>query len=316
MNPFSAQIEQLEAKLVATRLLLTDPELASLAEAELTELETQLRLLQEASLQFANPSQESQAASEGLEKANCTIEFRPGTGGDEAKIWANDLLRMYLRFLERTKFRHSFVDEMVIKITGFNRFEDQQAGTSFILSPYEIFQSESGVHRVQRVPATEAQGRIHTSTATVAVLPEVPPSVITIREEELDWQFIRASGAGGQHVNKTSSAVRLVHRPSGLMVTSQQEKRQEQNRKIALDLLRAQLWEIEEEKRLAKLGEARSAIGRARRAEKIRTYNFPQSRVTDHRTKVSWHNLEAILDGELEEILITLNLRTDKAEQE
>ncbi len=305
MNPYQAQIDQLQVKLEAAKALAADPEYADLARAEIIELRTQIELLTQAASQLSE-NQTTDVEVDSTQKTNCTIEFRPGTGGDEAKIWASDLQRMYVRYLETTRFRVSYIDDLVIKIVGKNVFESDTLESSIILTPYEIFQYESGVHRVQRVPETEAQGRIHTSTATVAVLPEVPPHVITIRDEDLEWQFIRASGAGGQHVNKTSSAVRLTHIPTGIATTCQQEKRQEQNRKIALELLRAQLWEIEEEKRLAQLGEARSAIGQARRAEKIRTYNYPQNRITDHRTKQSWHNLESIINGNLETLLLDL----------
>ncbi len=276
-----------------------------MAQAEIAELQAQIELLNQASTQLTE-NQTATTEVDSTQRTNCTMEFRPGTGGDEAKIWASDLQRMYVRYLETTRFRVSYIDDLVIKIVGKNVFESDTLESSINLTPYEIFQYESGVHRVQRVPETEAQGRIHTSTATVAVLPEVPPHVVTIRDEDLEWQFIRASGAGGQHVNKTSSAVRLTHIPTGIATTCQQEKRQEQNRKIALELLRAQLWEIEEEKRLAQLGEARSAIGQARRAEKIRTYNYPQNRITDHRTKQSWHNLESIINGNLETLLLDL----------
>lgn len=315
MNPYQAQIDQLEEKKRAAEALLADAEMAELAQAEITDINTQLEQLNAASAQLEDgQSETSDTAS--TEKTNCTMEFRPGTGGDEAKIWASDLLRMYVRYLETTKFRVSYIDDFVIKVTGKNVFESDILDSSTILTPYEIFQHESGVHRVQRVPETEAQGRIHTSTATVAVLPEVPAHAVTIRDEDLEWQFIRASGAGGQHVNKTSSAVRLTHIPTGISTTCQQEKRQEQNRKIALELLRAQLWEIEEEKRLAQIGEARSAIGRARRAEKIRTYNYPQNRVTDHRTKQSWYNLESIVNGNLETLLLELRVALETEEVE
>ncbi len=305
MNPYQVQIDQLQIKLAAAEMLAADPEYADLAQTEIADLQAQIDLLNQAATQLT----ENQSAStevDSTQKTNCTMEFRPGTGGDEAKIWANDLQRMYVRYLETTKFRVSYIDDLVIKISGKNVFESDILASSINLTPYEIFQYESGVHRVQRVPETEAQGRIHTSTATVAVLPEVPPHVVTIRDEDLEWQFIRASGAGGQHVNKTSSAVRLTHTPTGIATTCQQEKSQAQNRVIALGLLRAQLWEIEEEKRLAQLGEARSAIGQARRAEKIRTYNYPQNRITDHRTKQSWHNLETIINGNLETLLLDL----------
>jgi len=305
MNPYQAQIDQLQIKLNAAEALAADPEYVDLAQVEIAELRAQIELLNQAASQLSE-NQTTDAEVDSTQKTNCTIEFRPGTGGDEAKIWASDLQRMYVRYLETTRFRVSYIDDLVIKIVGKNVFESDTLVSSINLTPYEIFQYESGVHRVQRVPETEAQGRIHTSTATVAVLPEVPPHVVTIRDEDLEWQFIRASGAGGQHVNKTSSAVRLTHIPTGIATTCQQEKRQEQNRKIALELLRAQLWEIEEEKRLAQLGEARSAIGQARRAEKIRTYNYPQNRITDHRTKQSWHNLESIINGNLETLLLDL----------
>ncbi len=305
MNPYQTQIDQLQVKLTAAEALAADPEYADLAQAEIAELQAQIELLNQAATQLTE-NQTADVEVVSTQKTNCTIEFRPGTGGDEAKIWASDLQRMYVRYLETTRFRVSYIDDLVIKIVGKNVFESDTLVSSINLTPYEIFQYESGVHRVQRVPETEAQGRIHTSTATVAVLPEVPPHVVTIRDEDLEWQFIRASGAGGQHVNKTSSAVRLTHIPTGIATTCQQEKRQEQNRKIALELLRAQLWEIEEEKRLAQLGEARSAIGQARRAEKIRTYNYPQNRITDHRTKQSWHNLESIINGNLETLLLDL----------
>ena len=305
MNPYQAQSDQLQVKLTAAESLAADPELADLAQAEIAELQAQIELLNQAATQLTE-NQTATTEVDSTQRTNCTMEFRPGTGGDEAKIWASDLQRMYVRYLETTRFRVSYIDDLVIKIVGKNLFESDTLESSINLTPYEIFQYESGVHRVQRVPETEAQGRIHTSTATVAVLPEVPPHVVTIRDEDLEWQFIRASGAGGQHVNKTSSAVRLTHIPTGIATTCQQEKRQEQNRKIALELLRAQLWEIEEEKRLAQLGDARSAIGQARRAEKIRTYNYPQNRITDHRTKQSWHNLESIINGNLETLLLDL----------
>jgi peptide chain release factor 1 len=207
---------------------------------------------------------------------------------------------MYTRFVELTDFKLEYLDDLVIKLKGKTKLDGE------IFYPYELLKYESGVHRVQRVPVTESQGRIHTSTASVAVLPEIHQSAVEIRDEDLTWQFIRAGGAGGQSVNKTSSAVRLTHEPSGIAVTSSRERKQAQNRQIALELLRSQLWEIEEEKKAAKEGQARSAIGRAMRAEKIRTYNYPQNRVTDHRINVSWHNLESILDGDLTKLLLEI----------
>ncbi|NCN06665.1 MAG: PCRF domain-containing protein [Candidatus Pacebacteria bacterium] len=294
-SPYTAQLAVLAQKITEAQTLGTDPEYAEMAKQEIERLTAEKTMLETAEAQFASGADETVGAEPT--KGPCAIEIRPGTGGDEAKIWANDLLRMYVRFCETQKFSVTFIDELIIKIRGTAVI----AGKT--LSAFETFQFESGVHRVQRVPETESQGRIHTSTASVAVLPEVAQSVISIRDEDLEWQFMRSSGAGGQSVNKTSSAVRLTHKPTGLVATARQEKKQEQNRKIALELLRSQLWEIEEEKRQTTLGKARSAIGRARRAEKIRTYNYPQNRITDHRSKQSWYNLPVILDGALLSIL-------------
>jgi len=170
------------------------------------------------------------------------------------------------------------------------------------LGVFDELKNESGVHRVQRVPVTEKRGRVHTSTATVAVLPEIKETEVNINPADLEWQFYRASTQGGQNVQKVSTAVRLIHQPTGIVVTAQQERFQEQNRNIALELLRAKLWEKEEEKKLREIANYRSPIGHGMRSEKIRTYNFPQNRVTDHRIGKSWGNLEAIIDGNLDKI--------------
>lgn len=217
------------------------------------------------------------------------IEIRPAAGGREAEIWADDLIRMYSRFAISAGFRLLPLAQGVIKITGPDI--------------YKILKFEAGVHRVQRVPETERRGRIHTSTATVAVLPFIAENQIYIRPEDCEWQFFRASSQGGQNVQKVSSAVRLIHKPTGIVVTSQAERDQWQNRQLALSLLRSKLWEEAEEKKKEVQKKARSVIGRGMRAEKIRTYNFPQNRVTDHRLGKSFHNLESILDGQLMKII-------------
>lgn len=297
-NPYQAQLDQLAAKIAEAEAMLQDPDMGPLAQEELTRLKEEQKMMEDAAAQMGGS--DTVDDSETGRKGNCTIEIRGGAGGDEAKIWGHDLLRMYLRFAEMHKLKIEYIDDTIVKISGKTTIADT------LFTAYELFQYDSGVHRVQRVPATEAQGRIHTSTASVAVLPEVPTNAVEIREEDLEWQFMRAGGAGGQNVNKVNSAVRLTHTPTGLVVSARQEKKQDQNRKIALDLLRSQLWEIEEEKRQKELGQARSVIGRAQRAEKIRTYNFPQSRVTDHRTKQSWYNLPEILDGYLEKMILDL----------
>lgn len=220
------------------------------------------------------------------------LEVRPGTGGEEAKIWTGDLLRMYSRFAAKRGWKTEVVDEGTIKITGLDTFDS--------------LKSEAGVHRVQRIPQTERRGRIHTSTATVAVIPFIPQTQILISPSELDWQFYRASSQGGQNVQKVSTAVRLTHKPTGIVVTAQQERFQEQNRQIALDLLRSKLYQIQEEQKKSQIQGYRAAIGTGERAEKIRTYNFPQNRVTDHRINKSWKNLEAVLDGNLDKITAAL----------
>lgn len=221
------------------------------------------------------------------------LETRGATGGDEAKIWAADLTRMYSRYATKKNWKMIWVDDNTIKITG--------------LGAWDELKNESGVHRVQRIPTTERHGRIHTSTATVAVLPEIKESEVSINPIDLEIQFFHSSSQGGQNVQKVSTAVRLIHKPTGIMVASQRERFQEQNRKIAMDLLRAKLWEAQEEEKVKTIAGYRSAIGRGMRSEKIRTYNFPQDRVTDHRIGKSWGNLETVIEGSLEKIISTLS---------
>jgi peptide chain release factor 1 len=216
------------------------------------------------------------------------MEFRPGPGGEEARIWAADLMRMYLRYGNISGWKIEQLSDTAIRIRGPQVFTK--------------LQYEAGTHRVQRVPSTERSGRIHTSTATVAVLPEIPETEVVIRPEDTELEFFRSGGKGGQNVNKVSSAVRIRHKPTGIVVSAQTERDQYQNRQVALSMLRAKLWELGETKTASLMGAARSIIGRGMRAEKIRTYNFPQNRVTDHRIGKSWHNLDDIIEGKLGKI--------------
>ena len=316
-NPYSSQINQLQQKIATNRALLTDPDLAALARQEITELEQQLQILEQVAAEFSSDTRTDEVTSSLPTPKNCILEIRPGTGGDEAKIWAHDLLRMYLRLTEKLNLKVEVIDDLVVKIRGQVRLDQlsSSAPDEEMLTVYQLLRYESGVHRVQRIPTTEAQGRIHTSTASVAVLPEVHPTAVMIKDDDLEWQFMRSSGAGGQNVNKVNTAVRLTHRPTGMVVVSRQERTQARNRDIALELLRSQLWEITEERRLAQIGQARSVIGRNMRAEKIRTYNFPQNRVTDHRLNHSWYNLESIIEGNLEPILAAVYQQTNLREE-
>lgn len=312
-NPYQAAIDKIDADILANQALLEDSEMRELATEEMTRLLEEKKALELSMADFASSQNKDQNDTDQVAtNANAIIEIRGGAGGDEAKIWANDLMRMYTRYAENKGLKIELIDELVFKVKGRTEIpivnidaegKIVKTGQSELISAYRLFRYDSGVHRVQRVPTTEAAGRIHTSTASVAVLPEITTAVVEIKEEDLEWSFMRSGGAGGQSVNKTNSAVRLVHRPSGIVVNARQERKQAQNRQIALELLRGQLWQIEEDRKQAELGEARSNIGRNMRAEKIKTYNYPQSRVTDHRIHQSWHNLTGILEGDLDELI-------------
>lgn len=281
------QIQELEKKIEETRSLLSDLSLKEEAEKEIESLESQKKVMEEALNKDAD-------SGESLDQRNVIMEVKGAAGGEEAKLWKEELLRMYARFAQRKGFRVEQIDEGVIKIS---------AGSN-TPAPFKTFKFEAGVHRVQRTPATEKRGRIHTSTATVYVLPELEDIDLHINPEDIQFEAFRSGGHGGQNVNKVSTAVRLKHIPSGIIVTAQTERFQAQNREIAMELLRSKLWEMEIEKQNKEISSLKSTqVGRGMRAEKIRTYNFPQDRLTDHRVNKSWHNLPVLLEGEIDDVI-------------
>ncbi|MBI2845991.1 MAG: peptide chain release factor 1 [Chloroflexi bacterium] len=241
--------------------------------------------------------------SDPRDKKNVILEVRAGTGGEEAALFAADLYRMYTRYAEEHGWSSELLSSNPTGVGGFKEVIFAVRGPG----AYSRLKYESGVHRVQRVPTTEASGRIHTSTATVAVLPEVEEVEIKIAPEDLKVEFFRASGHGGQNVQKTSTAVRLTHLPTGMVVACQDERSQIQNRQRAMSILRARLFAMEEEKRQTELTtKRREQVGTGERSEKIRTYNFPQNRVTDHRINLTLHRLPQVLDGDLDEFFEAL----------
>lgn len=283
-----ALIQAIDKKIEDTTLLLSDPALKEMAEEELIQLNKQKDQI------MGNFGQSSEESEDSLDDRNIILEVSGAAGGDEAKLWGDELLRMYKRFCERVGLKAEQVDEGVIRISG--KFEGK--------GPFNLFKYEAGVHRVQRIPTTEKRGRVHTSTATVSALPELEDIDLHINPADIEFEAFRSGGHGGQNVNKVSTAVRIKHIPSGIVVTASTERFQAQNREIAMNLLRSKLWEQEVEKQHSEISSLKSTqVGRGMRNEKIRTYNFPQDRLTDHRINKSWHNLEKIMDGEIEDIL-------------
>ena len=276
---------QATADLEAAR---ADPELQSLAseyEAEAERLEDELKL----ALVESDPADEN----------DVILEIRQGVGGDEAALWAGDLYRMLTRYAERRGFKTETLSTSENEAGGFKEVVFSVKGQG----AFSVFKYEGGTHRVQRVPETESQGRIHTSTSTVAVMPEVEDVEIELEDKDLKIDVYRSTGPGGQSVNTTDSAVRVTHLPTGIVVAMQDERSQLQNKERAFRVLRARLYEAERERQQAELAAARrSQIGSGERAEKIRTYNFPESRVTDHRIKLTTHRLDQVLQGDLGEL--------------
>src|SRR6476661_3069099 len=284
-------VEQIEARYAEAQAQMSDPEVIADRQkyADAGRMFNQLA----PAAKLAEEIRLAKVERDPNDDKNVIVEIRGGAGGDEAGIWAGDLFRMYNRYAERLGFK----PETMSASDGSYTFEIKGDGA------YSVFKFEGGTHRVQRVPETESQGRIHTSTATVAVLPEVEDVEVEINQNDLQIDVYRSSGPGGQSVNTTDSAVRITHKPSGIVISMQDEKSQLQNRERAMKLLRAKLYEAELQKQQDALSaERKSQVGSGDRAEKIRTYNYPQRRITDHRINLTVHNLESVLGGELDEI--------------
>jgi peptide chain release factor 1 len=270
-----------------------DPELREMAKEELAHLRPQLEPAEEQLKIYLVPKDPN-------DEKDVILEIRAGAGGDEAGLFAAELLRMYLRYAERHGWKSEVADLSAGNVGGIKDVTVNVAGDAV----YSRLKYESGVHRVQRVPATEAQGRIHTSTVTVAVMPEAEDIDIQVNPADIEMDVFRSTGSGGQSVNTTDSAVRLTHKPTGLVVKCQQEKSQLKNRNMAMRMLRAKLYEIELEKqRSARDATRKSQVGTGDRSEKIRTYNFPQDRLTDHRVNYTRHNLPAVMDGDVDDVV-------------
>lgn len=226
------------------------------------------------------------------------MEFYPGPGGQEATIWSNDLMNMYIRYANKVNWKVSQIDDHIIQISGFDA--------------YNQLKYEAGTHRVQRIPITEKRGRIQTSTASIAIMPQIESKEINFSMDDVVITACRAGGNGGQNVNKVSTAIHLVHKPTGLMFDVRTERYQLKNREIALKLLQNKLWQIEEEKRASQVAGGRSNISQSSRADKIRTYNYPRNQIKDHRLDKSFNNLDEIMQGHLDDLLLELTILDEK----
>ena len=298
------EYKKVEKNLEEAKEMMNDPELKELAETEMLEAKEKLPKIEEELKILLIPKDPD-------DDKNVICEIRGGAGGDEAALFAGTLYRMYSMYAERKHWKLEVLNENETELGGYKEISFMISGRG----AYSRLKFESGVHRVQRVPDTEASGRIHTSTATVAVLPEVEDVDIELNPSDIKMEVFRSSGAGGQHVNKTSSAVRLIHIPTGMVAECQTERSQVQNREYAMRMLRSRLYEKEKQERDAKLAnERKTQVGSGDRSEKIRTYNYPQGRITDHRIGMSIYQMENFLNGGLDEMIDNL-IAADRAEK-
>ena len=303
LNAIAVEHRRLREEIAAAEELLNDPDMREMAEEELVELRQRL----------ADKTQEARIAllpKDPDDHKNAVLEVRAGAGGDEAGLFAAELLRMYMHYADAHGWKAEIIEDGPTELGGVKE-------SVALIQGKNVFQKlkyESGVHRVQRVPVTESSGRIHTSTATVAVLPEAGDVEIEINMNDLRIDTYRASGAGGQHVNRTDSAVRITHIPTGLVVTSQDQRSQIQNRERAMQVLKTRLYDMQRQKQQSEYADQRKGqIGTGDRSERIRTYNFPQGRVTDHRIGLTLYKIDDIINGDLDEIIDALTLAEQTA---
>jgi peptide chain release factor 1 len=304
MNELQREIAKVNSQIAENKALLeteATPTMQNLIKEELRQLQDQLKELEKANAvmqgNYEELANDEMVEGNGINPNVAIVEVRAGTGGDEAGLFAADLLRMYMRYGETHDWKTKEIFSSENVSGGYKTVAMEIKGKSV----YALLKNESGVHRVQRIPTTESAGRIHTSTATVAVLPKIKKTTIEIKPEDLQWEFFRAGGHGGQNVNKVSTAVRLIHTPTGCVVECQEERTQGRNRDKARELLDSRLFTMMQEQQVQNISDLRSSqVGTGDRSEKIRTYNYPQNRITDHRLKKSWHSLSAIMEGDLD----------------